>query len=329
MQMSALPQAVVVLPEVLPEGGGVISKLPVESTEASTAVATVQKEGSVGLTVEAPIDELSLEPEMLTHAEVLKRQAHSEPSSLESLPAVVPAPVVLDATVMHAVMMDSASPALLPTPAVNPLLAEVPPTALAGTVLPQVESGIRQGYNQQQQTLTLQMSPEQLGRVVVQLKSVGEGEVRAKLLVESPEAMKAVQQDIEGLRQRLSEQGVTLSEVSVDTLPMEMSGTAETESSQQEESFSESSSQQSEQESDAFMGATGGMDAGFFMNQQSHSGGDTPTSRYESLAQELALQQTMIRLNKLDQRLNGVSSPFQAYTSTESASVLSSLERKG
>jgi flagellar hook-length control protein FliK len=69
--------------------------------------------------------------------------------------------------------------------------------------------------------VTFQLNPENLGQVRVQLASVGPQQVASRLIVESPEAMRQLQQDVTQLKQALYRQGIQLDSVTVVMAPQD------------------------------------------------------------------------------------------------------------
>jgi flagellar hook-length control protein FliK len=63
--------------------------------------------------------------------------------------------------------------------------------------------------------ITFQLNPETLGQVRVQLTNVGPQQVASRLIVDSPEALQQLQQDVHHLKAALARQGVTLDSVTV------------------------------------------------------------------------------------------------------------------
>ncbi|MFM7389032.1 MAG: flagellar hook-length control protein FliK [Vampirovibrionales bacterium] len=322
-------------PQMLTESLGVVeasSHAESPNQETPTSLATPPPR----LTMQELLGEepLELEATLETDEAFVTDVEEGMDSTENSLPLTpsssVPAnEIASESGMMHALLLPEASQEAVTNLPTSPLTEEGSMTttlnpSTVSSVSTQLSQGIRMAYSQQQQSLTLQMSPESLGRVMVNLKSLGDGQLQARLVAENPEAARALQSDLGGLRQRLTEQGLELKEVRIEVHPFELSmNERNDERGFGEQDYERKDGQHGKDDANEHAFSSG-MDAGdFMMNQQFNQ--QHPQGRYQAMAEELALQQTMVRLNQLEKQLKGVSSPFNRQHTTQSASLLGEL----
>jgi flagellar hook-length control protein FliK len=89
-------------------------------------------------------------------------------------------------------------------------------TTQSSQLLDQVESGILKNLGQGTKQLSLELSPENLGKLNVILTVKGK-EVQAVIRAESPEAEKVLAENMSQLKQALENQGLTVSKLEVRT----------------------------------------------------------------------------------------------------------------
>ncbi len=88
----------------------------------------------------------------------------------------------------------------------------------SGQIFQQVQSGILQNLSNGAQQLTIDLTPEHLGAVQVRLH-LREGELNGMIRAESPEAAKAISEQLAQLRQALEQQGLKVASLDVQTGP--------------------------------------------------------------------------------------------------------------
>ncbi len=79
----------------------------------------------------------------------------------------------------------------------------------------QVASGIQSAYDSTNKTMQIQLNPEDLGHMRIQIKQVGEGQVSARLVVERPEAVEQVKTQLQDLQRNLEQQGLKMDKIEV------------------------------------------------------------------------------------------------------------------
>ena len=79
----------------------------------------------------------------------------------------------------------------------------------------QVASGIQSAYDSANKTMQIQLNPEDLGHMRIQIKQVGEGQVSARLVVERPEAVEQVKTQLQDLQRNLEQQGLKMDKIEV------------------------------------------------------------------------------------------------------------------
>jgi hypothetical protein len=67
-----------------------------------------------------------------------------------------------------------------------------------------------ESLKQKQSSIKMRLNPDALGQVDIQLQTTAPGEITARLLVESPEALQQLQADLHALKDAFSKQGLTL-----------------------------------------------------------------------------------------------------------------------
>ncbi len=85
-----------------------------------------------------------------------------------------------------------------------------PPPALPRVTLPHLAAGMVAAVSQQQDRLTLQLDPAELGRVEVALRVDDGGKLHAAFAIERPETLSLLQRDARGLEQMLAGSGLQL-----------------------------------------------------------------------------------------------------------------------
>ena len=88
----------------------------------------------------------------------------------------------------------------------------------SGQIFQQVQSGILQNLSNGAQQLTIDLTPEHLGAVQVRLH-LREGELNGMIRAESPEAARAISEQLAQLRQALEQQGLKVASLEVQTGP--------------------------------------------------------------------------------------------------------------
>jgi hypothetical protein len=79
----------------------------------------------------------------------------------------------------------------------------------------QVVRGIQSAYDSASKTMQLQLNPEDLGHMRIQIKQVGEGLVSARLVVERPEAVEQVKTQLQDLQRSLEQQGLKMDKIDI------------------------------------------------------------------------------------------------------------------
>jgi hypothetical protein len=90
----------------------------------------------------------------------------------------------------------------------------------------QVSQRLIEQYQLGKREITFQLNPETLGQVRVQLTSVGPQQVASRLIVQTPEAMQNLQQDMHQLKQALARQGISLEHMTVVMAGSDLNQTA-------------------------------------------------------------------------------------------------------
>ena len=154
----------------------------------------------------------------------------SEASTGAATPSGPMVPVVSDGT---------AEPMLEAPPLIHTGSPETTPTqpraitdgtrVMADTAINPIHShGVTEASNQTaplgQSSITLQLRPEELGSVRMQLTRGANQQVHARLIVQHPEAQQALQRDISQLHQTLHQQGVSLDNVQIVLAASESQG---------------------------------------------------------------------------------------------------------
>jgi flagellar hook-length control protein FliK len=79
----------------------------------------------------------------------------------------------------------------------------------------QVASGIQSAYDSSNKTMQIQLNPEDLGHMRIQIKQIGEGQVSARLVVERPEAVEQVKTQLHDLQRNLEQQGLKMDKIEI------------------------------------------------------------------------------------------------------------------
>jgi flagellar hook-length control protein FliK len=79
----------------------------------------------------------------------------------------------------------------------------------------QVASGIQSAYDSSNKTIQIQLNPEDLGHMRIQIKQIGEGQVSARLVVERPEAVEQVKTQLHDLQRNLEQQGLKMDKIEI------------------------------------------------------------------------------------------------------------------
>lgn len=79
----------------------------------------------------------------------------------------------------------------------------------------QVANGIKSAYDSSNKTMQIQLNPEDLGHMRIQIKQIGEGQVSARLVVERPEAVEQVKTQLQDLQRNLEQQGLKMDKIEV------------------------------------------------------------------------------------------------------------------
>jgi hypothetical protein len=79
----------------------------------------------------------------------------------------------------------------------------------------QVARGIQSAYDSASKTMQVQLNPEDLGHMRIQIKQVGEGLVSARLVVERPEAVEQVKTQLQDLQRSLEQQGLKMDKIDI------------------------------------------------------------------------------------------------------------------
>jgi hypothetical protein len=79
----------------------------------------------------------------------------------------------------------------------------------------QVVRGIQSAYDSASKTMQVQLNPEDLGHMRIQIKQVGEGLVSARLVVERPEAVEQVKTQLQDLQRSLEQQGLKMDKIDI------------------------------------------------------------------------------------------------------------------
>ena len=77
----------------------------------------------------------------------------------------------------------------------------------------QVASGIQSAYDSSNKSMQIQLNPEDLGHMRIQIKQIGEGQVSARLVVERPEAVEQVKTQLQDLQRNLEQQGLKMDKI--------------------------------------------------------------------------------------------------------------------
>ena len=116
---------------------------------------------------------------------------------------------------------EAVSPALslvngVNTPVVNPLGESNQPKALNLTPLAsQAVQGIQSAYDSANKTMQLQLNPEDLGSLRIQIKQMNEGLISARLVVEQPDALNKMQDQVNDMQRHLESQGLKVDKIEV------------------------------------------------------------------------------------------------------------------
>ena len=111
--------------------------------------------------------------------------------------------------------VDASSP-LTPAPAAQPAAADVSAEDQAVNAA-RLGRGLRNAVTQQGGTVTLRMTPPELGTVRIQLQMEG-GNVAARFQAETPATQNLLQQQLQSLRQTLEGQGLNVERLTVGAL---------------------------------------------------------------------------------------------------------------
>jgi flagellar hook-length control protein FliK len=104
---------------------------------------------------------------------------------------------------------------LSPTIATTPTNGLNPNSPVGQAVFQQVSEGLEAAYNSETRTMQLNLNPEELGSIRVQLRQVGEGQIAARLIADNPETADILQQQANSLKDKLEQQGLTVTRIEV------------------------------------------------------------------------------------------------------------------
>ena len=100
----------------------------------------------------------------------------------------------------------------------------------------QVASGIQSAYNSTNKTMQIQLNPEDLGHMRIQIKQIGEGQVSARLVVERPEAVEQVKTQLHDLQRNLEQQGLKMDKIEIVLAGANSQGSADASKDQNKDS---------------------------------------------------------------------------------------------
>jgi flagellar hook-length control protein FliK len=100
----------------------------------------------------------------------------------------------------------------------------------------QVASGIQSAYDSTNKTIQIQLNPEDLGHMRIQIKQIGEGQVSARLVVERPEAVEQVKTQLQDLQRNLEQQGLKMDKIEIILAGANSQGSADASKDQNKDS---------------------------------------------------------------------------------------------
>ncbi|MFN9691577.1 MAG: flagellar hook-length control protein FliK [Vampirovibrionales bacterium] len=100
----------------------------------------------------------------------------------------------------------------------------------------QVASGIQSAYDSTNKTMQIQLNPEDLGHMRIQIKQIGEGQVSARLVVERPEAVEQVKTQLQDLQRNLEQQGLKMDKIEIVLAGANSQGSADASKDQNKDS---------------------------------------------------------------------------------------------
>lgn len=115
------------------------------------------------------------------------------------------------------------------------------------TVADQAVNGTAITVQAGRKELTLQLNPENLGQLRINLTSVGEQQVSARFITQNADARQELESQINSLRQALEKQGIQLTHITV-TMAGENSASRSTEQNGQNNAFNQNSQQETFQQ---------------------------------------------------------------------------------
>ncbi len=99
---------------------------------------------------------------------------------------------------------------------VNPIGEGTQPKALnLSPLASQAVQGIQSAYDSANKTMQLQLNPEDLGSLRIQIKQMNEGLISARLVVEQPDALNKMQDQVNDMQRHLESQGLKVDKIEV------------------------------------------------------------------------------------------------------------------
>jgi flagellar hook-length control protein FliK len=167
----------------------------------------------------------------------------------------------------------------------------------------QAVQGVQSAYDSANKTMQLQLNPEDLGSLRIQIKQMGEGLISARMVVEHPEALNKLQDQLNDMQRHLESQGVKVEKMEVVLAGANSQASKDSSEGERPTSFQQSMNGESD-------------------FKQSHS--DESARPQEDLAFTVpTVSETLPSTEQVQERLSELNALRQRYTQAESKTGIS------